>query len=289
MPPIQIAAAGDAALLVSVPQVIDARLNAWCVAFAEAIAERYGAAVRDAVVGYASVTVYFDPLLVSPEWMERELHELAADLPGVPLRSGTVVDVPVLYGGEMGPDIEEVARFGGCDVEDVIARHSAITYRVYLVGIRAGLRLSRHGRSADCRTASSEPAPGGAGRLGGDCQEGRPGSTRTPLPEAGTSSAARRCCRSTPPARARPFSSPVIRSGSVRSRRPNSRPLRPKARDERAEGSSARHAHDCPGPRALGQPASRHSGRRPDGPVLPSLRQCAGRERRVARRRWRSR
>jgi len=138
MPPIQVAAAGDAALLVSVPQVIDARLNAWCVAYAEAIAERYGAAVRDAVVGYASVTVYFDPLLVSPEWMERELHELAADLPGVPLRSGTVVDVPVLYGGEMGPDVEEVARFGGCDVQDVIARHSAITYRVYLVGFVPG-------------------------------------------------------------------------------------------------------------------------------------------------------
>jgi KipI family sensor histidine kinase inhibitor len=138
MPPIQIAAAGDAALLVSLPQVIDAHLNAWCVAYSEAIAERYGAAVRDAVVGYASVTVYFDPLLVNPEWMERELHELAAGMPGVPLTSGAVIEVPVLYGGEMGPDLEEVARFGGCDAEDVIAWHAAITYRVYLVGFVPG-------------------------------------------------------------------------------------------------------------------------------------------------------
>src|SRR3954465_16060667 len=114
MPPIQIAAAGDAALLVRLPQVIDVNLNAWCVAFADEITDRYGAAVRDAVIGYASVTVYFDPLLVDPEWLERELRELAAGMPTVAVRSGAVIDVPVLYGGEMGPDIEDVARFGGC-------------------------------------------------------------------------------------------------------------------------------------------------------------------------------
>ena len=138
MPPIQIAAAGDAAWLVSVPQVIDVQLNAWCVAFAEEITQRYGAAVRDAVIGYASVTVYFDPLLVDPAWLERELHDLAAAMPVVALRSGPVVDVPVLYGGEMGPDIEDVARFGGCGAADVIAWHTAVTYRVYLVGFVPG-------------------------------------------------------------------------------------------------------------------------------------------------------
>ncbi|MEO7273554.1 MAG: 5-oxoprolinase subunit PxpB [Vicinamibacterales bacterium] len=138
MPPIRIVAAGDAALLVSLPQVIDASLNAWCVAFAEAVAERYGAGVRDAVVGYASVTVYFDPVLVDPEWLERELQDLAARLPATAVRSGAVIDVPVLYGGEMGPDIADVAAFGGCAVDDVVAWHAAVTYRVYLVGFVPG-------------------------------------------------------------------------------------------------------------------------------------------------------
>src|SRR3954468_16058744 len=138
MPPIQIAAAGDSALLVSVPQVIDVHLNAWCVAFASEIRQRYGAAVRDAVVGYASVTVYFDPVLVDAGWLERELQDLAAGLPTVAPRAGAVVDVPVLYGGEVGPDIADVARFGGCEVGDVIAWHAAVTYRVYLVGFVPG-------------------------------------------------------------------------------------------------------------------------------------------------------
>jgi inhibitor of KinA len=138
MPPIRIAAAGDAALLVSLPQVIDARINAWCVAFAGLIVERYGAAVRDAVVGYASVTVYFDPLLVDPAWLERELEERAAEMTEAPVLSGATVDVPVLYGGEMGPDIEDVARFAGCGAGDVIAWHAAVAYRVYLVGFVPG-------------------------------------------------------------------------------------------------------------------------------------------------------
>jgi inhibitor of KinA len=138
MPPIRIAAAGDAALLVSLPEVIDPALNAWCVAFAEAITERYGAAVRDAVVGYASVTVYFDPVLVDPEWLELELQDLATGLPATAIRSGAVIDVPVLYGGEMGPDIADVAAFGGCTTDDVIAWHAAVTYRVYLVGFVPG-------------------------------------------------------------------------------------------------------------------------------------------------------
>ena len=108
------------------------------VAFAEAITERYGAAVRDAVVGYASVTVYFDPLLMDPEWLERELQEVAERLPTTNVRSGATVEIPVLYGGEMGPDIGDVASFGGCTVDDVIAWHAAVTYRVYLVGFVPG-------------------------------------------------------------------------------------------------------------------------------------------------------
>ena len=74
MPPIQIAAAGDAALLVSLPQVIDVHLNAWCVAFSEEITQRYGAAVRRCRSGssYAQSVngVFRIPLLVDPAWLK---------------------------------------------------------------------------------------------------------------------------------------------------------------------------------------------------------------------------
>jgi inhibitor of KinA len=136
--PIRILPAGDAALLVQLPQAIDPAVNAWCVAFAGDTMRRHAAAVRDAVVGYCSVTVYFDPVRVNPDWLERELLDAAAGMSAVTTEDGESLDVPVTYGGGFGPDLEDVARFAGCTGEEVIARHAAVTYRVYLVGFVPG-------------------------------------------------------------------------------------------------------------------------------------------------------
>jgi inhibitor of KinA len=138
MYPVRILPAGDAALLVQLPQVIDPAANAWCVAFADYAIRTCGTVVRDAVIGYCSVTVYFDPLSVDPSWLEGELRASAAALESVPIEDGTSVEVPVVYGGEFGPDLEDVARYAGCTLEEVIARHAAVTYRVYLVGFVPG-------------------------------------------------------------------------------------------------------------------------------------------------------
>jgi inhibitor of KinA len=44
----------------------------------------------------------------------------------------------VCYGGEYGPDLDDVAAFAGCSAEDVVARHLSREYRVYLVGFIPG-------------------------------------------------------------------------------------------------------------------------------------------------------
>jgi inhibitor of KinA len=89
-------------------------------------------------VGYCSVTVYFDPLRVDPERLEKELLETAAAMGKVSIKDGQSIDIPVAYGGAFGPDLGDVARFGRCTAEEVIARHAAVTYRVYLVGFVPG-------------------------------------------------------------------------------------------------------------------------------------------------------
>ena len=62
MADVRIVPAGDAALLVEFPARIDPVINRRAVAMAESLRDRQLAFVRDIVVGYASVTVYFDPL-----------------------------------------------------------------------------------------------------------------------------------------------------------------------------------------------------------------------------------
>jgi inhibitor of KinA len=95
--------------------------------------------IFDIVPTFSSVTVYYDPLIVGNyeemcEWLRTEL-ELVEQVEAPPSR--TVV-IPVCYGGEFGPDLEEVARFHGMTEEEVIAIHAQGRYRVYMIGFSPG-------------------------------------------------------------------------------------------------------------------------------------------------------
>ena len=52
--------------------------------------------------------------------------------------SGRTIEVPVAYGGDAGPDLEDVAAYAGLSSEQVTARHSSVDYRVYMLGFLPG-------------------------------------------------------------------------------------------------------------------------------------------------------
>jgi inhibitor of KinA len=135
---VRILPAGDAALLIEFEQAIDPRINDRAIALGAKLRRRCGTAVRDAVVGFATLTVYFNPLVVDGAWMEAEVLDSAATLDESVVTIGAAVDVPVCYGGEFGPDLGSVAAFGGCTEEEVIALHGGTSYRVYMVGFVPG-------------------------------------------------------------------------------------------------------------------------------------------------------
>jgi inhibitor of KinA len=135
---VRIAAAGDAALVVEFPERIDPDINDRATAVAGALRARWGAILRDVVVGYCTVTVYFDPVRVDGRWLESEVHAVAAQPADGQTVAGGVVQVPVCYGSDLGPDIAAVAAFGGCSAEDVAALHSGRQYRVFMVGFVPG-------------------------------------------------------------------------------------------------------------------------------------------------------
>ena len=138
MTELRIASAGDAALLVEWPARIDPAVSSRAVAFAQAVRAEYAAGVRDVVVGYCSVTVYFDPLHVDARALEDDLRRIARALPAPAISEGGLIDVDVCYGGDLGPDLADVAAFARASEADVIALHCAPTYRVYVVGFIPG-------------------------------------------------------------------------------------------------------------------------------------------------------
>ncbi len=109
---------------------------------ASALAEAVRAAGDwlDVVPGLASVTARFDPLMVSPTEAQRLFEAaLAASVdPHTFAKSAGEIEIPVVYGGEYGPDLGDVAAATGLSGEDVVRTFEAGVYRVDLIGFMPG-------------------------------------------------------------------------------------------------------------------------------------------------------
>jgi inhibitor of KinA len=134
---VRVVAAGDSGWLIELPERIDAEVNNRAIQIANAV-EQAGLPVTDVVVGYRSVMVYVDPLAEQSAGIERRLEAIAEAPAEVISSTGTLVEVPVCYDGPHGPDLDDVAAFGQCDTKEVIERHLALEYRVFVVGFVPG-------------------------------------------------------------------------------------------------------------------------------------------------------
>jgi inhibitor of KinA len=134
----RVAAAGDSALVVEFPSRIDPAINSRAMALATSLEARWAAILRDIVIGYCTLTVYFDPLRIDGRWLASELESLARDTTANANGSGVLVEVPVCYDSDFGPDLQDVAAFGECSIEEAIALHGRGTYRVYMIGFIPG-------------------------------------------------------------------------------------------------------------------------------------------------------
>jgi inhibitor of KinA len=123
---------GDTALLAELGSRLDTALNTRAIGLAAALRKRRD--VRQAVAGYASVTVHFDPEQTTHEALGAAVKRLAAKRPKMAV-PGRLHRIPVVYDG---PDLEDVARALAMPVAEVIALHTRPIYRVFLVGFVPG-------------------------------------------------------------------------------------------------------------------------------------------------------
>ena len=136
---VRIAAAGDSALVLDFPQRIDPEVNGRAIIIASELHSRWASLLRDVVVGYCTVTVYFDPLQVDAPWLESEMRTIAEAQGTGPIGSpGRLVEVPVCYDREFAADLEDVAAFARCSADEVVLLHVVPQYRVYMVGFVPG-------------------------------------------------------------------------------------------------------------------------------------------------------
>lgn len=137
MPPM-IRHLGDRGLLVELGNGIDPAVNRRVKQLHRIIARERPHGVVETVPAYASLLVVFDPLQASPEALKRLIVGLCDFEDAGPTEDRTVVEIPVVYGGEAGPDLDAVAAHHGLSREDVIGLHTGTVYRVYMIGFTPG-------------------------------------------------------------------------------------------------------------------------------------------------------
>ena len=129
---------GDACVTFELEARVDPDINDACLSIADQIARSNLPGVRDIVATYHTVAVHMNPLVANRQAVADALTRAAASDTKAPAPTVARHEIPVCYGDEFGPDLEDVARFAKCSTEDVVRLHSDGRYRVYMMGFLPG-------------------------------------------------------------------------------------------------------------------------------------------------------
>ena len=140
---------GESGIVVELDKQIELETHNKVQALATHLEKEYVPAVMEYVPTFTSVTIYYDCIQAanlmaiyganSPfDVMKLILEETIREIEIKNDHISEIVDIPVCYGGNHGPDLELVARHNNLSPKEVIDIHSAGTYLIYMIGFAPG-------------------------------------------------------------------------------------------------------------------------------------------------------
>ncbi|MDF2723628.1 MAG: kinase inhibitor [Paenibacillus sp.] len=152
---------GDQAILVQLGERMDEATCRKVQQFADYVQRHPFNGMVEHVPAFTSVTVHYDSWQVYRSYLrqlgasagskpeaedEASPHEIVAarltrmlaEMSESEREKPAVVHIPVCYGGEFGPDLDEVARQNGLTGEEVVSIHTSGEYTVYMLGFAPG-------------------------------------------------------------------------------------------------------------------------------------------------------
>lgn len=144
---------GDSALIVQLGEGISPSIHELVSNLSTLLNDHPFEGFIESVPAYNNLTIYYNPIVVHRSQINRETHytlltpfqkvssfmeELVQQIGNNKLHNERVVTIPVLYGGEFGPDLEYVAKYHALSVDEVIQIHSESDYLVYMIGFAPG-------------------------------------------------------------------------------------------------------------------------------------------------------
>ncbi|REJ78699.1 MAG: allophanate hydrolase subunit 1 [Acidobacteria bacterium] len=141
LPKFEIKPLGEDCAIIDLGNEIDEAINDRAIAIAQAIEESPFEGFIECAPAYSSVAVYYDPCRLGGFGFSAVRSQI-----DIVVRSSSVFEpgegrhhtIPVLFGNEHGPDLEEAAERNGLDTKEFIDTFVSTTYRVYILGFLPG-------------------------------------------------------------------------------------------------------------------------------------------------------
>ena len=130
--------AGDRAVSVEFGKVICLETNEKVRMLEEKLQESPIDGVVEVVPTYCSLIVHYRPEVILYDELVQALKERLENMHSVQKKKKIVKEIPILYGGETGPDLEYCAQLEQTSTEEIIRKHSEHEYYVYMLGFAPG-------------------------------------------------------------------------------------------------------------------------------------------------------
>lgn len=130
--------AGDCSISVEFGNEISPEINRRIRAFCHLTEQNKIGGIVELIPTYRAVMVQYDPQIIGYATLVRRLNVLVGQLDQISIPPGDVLEIPVLYGGEFGPDLALVAKHAGKKPEEVIKIHTSTDYLIYMLGFTPG-------------------------------------------------------------------------------------------------------------------------------------------------------
>ena len=94
--------------------------------------------IKDITPSYRSILVIYDPLEIPLSVLQGRISGIYKGAEACEMPDPKTLEIPVVYGGEYGPDLEWVASYHQITPEKVIRLHFETVYQVYMIGFTPG-------------------------------------------------------------------------------------------------------------------------------------------------------
>lgn len=135
---VKIMPAGDRGMVVEFGNKIDIQINDRVQKLKKLLKKEQLQGVLELQPTFRSLMIYYEPLDISYAELEKKVRALSEEEGAVIQKKKRILKIPCCYGARFGPDLRDMEKHTGLDRDEIIAIHSAVDYRIYMMGFLPG-------------------------------------------------------------------------------------------------------------------------------------------------------